>query len=257
MLPIVVAIHGFGASRGHAANPPIISGGGGSGSVSGLGTAAYSNSTAFAAISNGVVTNLTQWQTAPVTNKSINGNYAYVYADNTLAFNVPGIAGPVVFGANGINIVAGGGINANGIITSAGTTTADSAATGNVGEFLSTNRLVASGQALATAAATNVCALPVGAGDWDVEGNINFNGNGATNLVGYIGTTSAALVADASEVYLVGNGIPLSANVTNTIVIPRRRFTFSSTTTFFLVGKATFGGGTVSTFGTITARRAR
>lgn len=137
------------------------------------------------------------------------------------------------------------------------TATNDSAAAGFVGEYSSS--LIASGSAvgLTTATAANVTSISLTAGDWDVEGNVNFTETVATATArsASIGTTSATLATDGSEV-TCGVQSTLVSEV-NSITVPRKRISISGTTTVYLVASANFSAGTVSSYGGITARRIR
>lgn len=138
-----------------------------------------------------------------------------------------------------------------------GTATNNSAAAGYVGEIISS--LVATGSpvSLSTATAANVTSISLTAGDWDVEGNINFTLTGATAtaFAGGILSTTATLPTDGSE---VASGVVTTAITgVNGITLPRKRLSLASTTTIYLVAKATFTLGTIGVWGGVTARRVR
>lgn len=138
-----------------------------------------------------------------------------------------------------------------------GTITNDNALAGNVGEVVSS--AIASGSAVSLTSPTpsNVTSISLTAGDWDVEGNINYSLSAATQTQcsGGIGTTSATVPTDGSE---VANGQQTTtATLVNGIALPRKRISIATTTTVYLVAKATFSAGTVSAYGSITARRER
>lgn len=169
--------------------------------------------------------------------------------------------GVLTIAAAGTDYVApsGSGSSLTGLTSSqiAGTTTNDNAAAGKIGEYVSS--LVASGSAvsLTDATAANITSISLTAGDWDVEGNINFIATTATvtSKIGGISSTSATLPTDGSEVY---SGVQLTvATATDGVALPRKRISIASTTTVYLVGQASFSAGTVSAFGSITARRVR
>lgn len=136
-----------------------------------------------------------------------------------------------------------------------GTTTNDNAATGYIGEYVSST--VASGSAitLTNATAANVTSLSLTAGDWDVSGVITFNGavTGSYSTAG-ISTTSAAHQAYPNSVdspYL-----PTAAANASTVV-PAIRISVASTTTVYLVALEAFSAGTAKAYGFISARRVR
>lgn len=142
----------------------------------------------------------------------------------------------------------------NGIV---GTTTNNNANAGSVGEYVES--LVASGSAvsLTTATAANVTSISLTAGDWDVQGIVNYSTSSAT-VTGEsagISSTSATLPTDGSEGY---SGVQLiTTSTTDSITLTRKRMSLSGTTTVYLIGKSTFSVGTVGAFGTINARRVR
>lgn len=139
----------------------------------------------------------------------------------------------------------------------AGTTTNDSAPAGYIGEFVSS--LVASGSpvSLTNNTAANVTSISLTAGDWDVEGNVNFSGTTATVTAGTggISSTSATLPTDGSEVY-DGTVTTLLSDVSS-VTLPRKRMSLAATTTVYMVAKKAFSAGTVVAFGSLNARRVR
>ncbi len=147
---------------------------------------------------------------------------------------------------------------ANTLFTSVtGTTAADNASAGGIGEFVSS--YVATGAAVnvPNATGTNVTSISLTAGDWDVEGNVNYKlASAVVNTAqAAINTTGGAIPTDGSEVY---TGVLASgATFTDTMTVPRKRVNVTTTTTVYLVTKANVSMGTMSAFGGITARRVR
>lgn len=138
-----------------------------------------------------------------------------------------------------------------------GTATNDAAATGSRGESATTKVATGSPVSLTTATPANVTSVSLTAGDWDVDGNINYNVTTGTVTVwvGGINTTSATLPTDGTEVY---SGVQLTAlSEKNGMTIPRKRISLSGTTTVYLSTTVTFAAGTLSCFGSIYARRIR
>jgi hypothetical protein len=135
--------------------------------------------------------------------------------------------------------------------------TNDASQAGAIGEYVSS--LIASGSAvsLTNATAANVTSISLTAGDWDVRGNVNFTETTSTVTARSAGisTTSATLPTDGSEGYCGVQSTVTSE--TNTITLPAKRISLSTTTTVYLVGQATFSAGTCAGFGTLTARRTR
>jgi Pectate lyase superfamily protein len=131
------------------------------------------------------------------------------------------------------------------------------ATAGSIGEYVSSAIASGSAVSLTTATAANVTSISLTAGDWDVDGNVNIAGSTATYTqgVGGISTTSATLPTDGTE---VNSGAQFTAlSVTDGLTLPRKRVSISSTTTVYLVGKATFSAGTMTAYGSISARRVR
>lgn len=146
--------------------------------------------------------------------------------------------------------------NANTISPFLGTVAADNAPAGTYGEYVES--VIASGSAvsLTDATAANITSISLTAGDWDVEGNVNLLGTGATFTAGASGinTTTATLPTTGKANFVDGD---LTGNFTEGMSLSRVRVNVSSTTTVYLVGRATFSAGTVTGYGAITARRVR
>lgn len=135
-----------------------------------------------------------------------------------------------------------------------GTNTNDNAATGYVGEYLSST---ASGISLTTATDANITSISLTAGDWDVEGTIAFAPSASPTLIlASISSTSATASATMDgTTYHQSTAFP--AGSTQQINSGSRRFSLSATTTIYLVGRASFSSGTCLANGVIRARRAR
>jgi len=138
-----------------------------------------------------------------------------------------------------------------------GTTAIGNATAGYIGEFV--NSLIASGSAvsLTTATPANITSISLTAGDWDVEGSVNFSGTSATTsqFEGGISTGSATFPTDGSEVYSYA---PMTTTTAiDSVAAIRKRINVSSTTTVYLVGSVTFSAGTEAGYGTVNARRVR
>lgn len=140
-----------------------------------------------------------------------------------------------------------------------GTTAANNANAGAVGEYVTATVATGAAVALTTAVVANVTSISLTAGDWDVTGVIDFNAAATTSIsamqVG-TSTTTAALGAQdtfSSEAFaaMVPGAVPIGYNV------PVTRISVATTTTVFLVAKATFTVSTLAAFGTIRARRVR
>lgn len=141
------------------------------------------------------------------------------------------------------------------------TATNDSANPGNVGELISSTVLQGSAITLTTATNTNVTSMSVTPGDWWIFGTTNFGG-GATTTVTFtdasISTTSATVDSTPGRrcsIFL--NGATALASVDLTNPMSGSRFSFSATTTVFLIGRANFGTSNMTAYGGLFARRMR
>jgi hypothetical protein len=142
-----------------------------------------------------------------------------------------------------------------------GTTAGGNAAAGNVGEVISGILAVGSPVALTTATPANVLTIVLTAGDWDVEGNLNFVASGATTAAGAlyyggISTATGTVPTDGTAVIAAVPAVTTTAFGAS-ITLPRKRISVAGNTNVFLVGLATFSAGTVGGYGAITARRVR
>lgn len=142
-----------------------------------------------------------------------------------------------------------------------GTTTNDNAAAGKVGEYTSSIVLAGAAVALTTTQAADITTLQLTAGDWDMSGicinqpigtttttfgvcNITTTANTLNNVPsdgGAIAFTNAALGGGGQE--------SLTTDVA--------RVSINATTTYHLVTRFDFAGGTNGGFGKIRARRVR
>lgn len=141
-----------------------------------------------------------------------------------------------------------------------GTATNDDANAGNVGELV-ISTVANPGSGITNSVSANVTSISLTAGDWDVSGVLGFSGAGTTTVTGAQGGPSlVSATMDTTTGRQVGgyyNGATVFANVAIQVALPVTRFSFSSTTTVFLVANLSFGVSTASAFGTIRARRVR
>lgn len=196
----------------------------------------------------------------------------YCYATNNFFLGAAGSGKSVTIGAGGTtsaNVVA---TFASALITFAqpltpslginGLTAGVAAGAGIDGQVISSLVPTGSGVSIATSGTTvNMSSISLTAGDWDVEGSVNFVA-GSTTIVGGalhevgFNTTSATLPVDGSEVYLSAPTLTTTSANFGTAV-PRKVYNVSSTTVIYLVASGTFTAGTEKVYGTITARRIR
>lgn len=142
-----------------------------------------------------------------------------------------------------------------------GTTAANSANAGSVGEVATCTIATGSSVTLGTGTTSNVCSInTLSAGDWDCNGAVDFTFGATTsytNLVGSISTTTATLGAQDSKFdYETAANVP-TASADATWVLPTVRVNISSATQVFLVAQATFSISSLKAYGTLRCRRMR
>jgi hypothetical protein len=138
-----------------------------------------------------------------------------------------------------------------------GSTAASLPATGYVGEIITHN--VPSASAVSCAAsgsAKDMASIPLTAGNWNVTGNIFFDttSSGAANTIGkgWLSLTSAT----APDNSMTENGFSAAASGANIgIGVPDLTVSVSGTTTVYITGLASYGAGTPTMCGNITATR--
>ncbi len=142
-----------------------------------------------------------------------------------------------------------------------GTTTNDSAAAGKVGEIISSVIASASGVSNTSNTARDVTSISLTAGDWDVWGNVTFNGNAATAvqaLIGWISSTSATLPDTSISASKITPAAPVLFSIApDGFCVPSLRLSLSGTTTIYLSSYAFFSVSTCTSYGGIYARRVR
>ena len=138
-----------------------------------------------------------------------------------------------------------------------GTTTNDSAATGQVGEYVES--VVASGSAvsLTTAIAANVTSISLTAGDWDVFGVVLFIPAGTTSVATFIGGSNINSATIPNERGQHNYSSYVAGGAVFGIPIPTSRISIASTTTVYLIAYASFTVSTMTAHGRISARRVR
>lgn len=143
-----------------------------------------------------------------------------------------------------------------------GTSTNDSAATGGIGEWLTSNVLVGSAVSLSTGTPANITSLSLTAGDWDVTAFPVLTGGATTtvsSMLFALGTTSATInqLAGTFNQSLGFSSTLFAGSGLWTEQIGPIRFSLSTTTTIYLVADVSFGTSTCSGYGLLSARRAR
>lgn len=137
-----------------------------------------------------------------------------------------------------------------------GTTAADNAGVGKVGEFITVHIPVSGpGVSLVSAISSNVTSISLSAGDWDVWGNVYIAASGATITQFYVWTSNtSATFPDLSDTCVIYHGS--FASPQSGLNTPTKRYNVSGPTTVFL---STFVGftGSCKAYGNLSARRRR
>ena len=139
-----------------------------------------------------------------------------------------------------------------------GTTAADNASAGTVGEFISSQITAASPVSYTTSGTVqNLTSISLTAGDWDVWGNIYYTPAGSTVLqrcLTAINTTTHTLPDNSlvTDISLpVGTGVPFGTTA------PMQRINVSGAATAYMIADALFTTSTLTMCGIICARRVR
>jgi hypothetical protein len=148
----------------------------------------------------------------------------------------------------------------NGGIPIQGTNTNDSAAAGNVGEYIESVIPGGSSVAMTNNVAVNITSISLTAGDWDVNA-VGVFVPAATTSQTYVATSISLVSAtlDATNGRFVQQ--PTAAFVANSAATNQSlspvRFSLSATTTVYMIMQAGFTVSTASGYGIIRARRIR
>lgn len=171
-----------------------------------------------------------------------------------------GIASPPAIGNTTPNTGKFTTLQATGAITPSttagivGTTAADNANAGSVGEVLSNQT---NSTSLTTSTPANATSVSLTAGDWDVTGAVQFvpaGGTTVSSVFAGIGTVSATLPSFPN---LAGFNTTFATGSGEIVNVPTTRINVSTTTTVFMVAQSAFGTSTMTCNGFIRARRVR
>jgi len=149
--------------------------------------------------------------------------------------------------------------NANGVYLQ-GTTTNDSAPTGNVGEYVSS--VVGNVSAPTTGQYKDITSISLTAGDWDVSINTYTVVNSAVQTNFYVGISTTT--GNSATGLVAGDSVLSSTSAIGTgtanapLTIAQYRMSFASTTTVYGKLRIDYASGTPSLAGTrLSARRVR
>ncbi len=142
-----------------------------------------------------------------------------------------------------------------------GTTTNDSAAAGNVGEYVSSSVAIGSTTPLTTSTPINLVSISLTAGDWDVYFEPVFSPATTTSytvLISSISLVSVTQDTSSGEAFAglyTPAVVPGASNIS--LRVGPRRISIASTTTIFGFINAVFTVSTMAAWGTLRARRIR
>jgi hypothetical protein len=166
--------------------------------------------------------------------------------------------------ASGNLTVGSGNLTIGGKIIGAtqGVTDGSDAAAGNVGYFISVNVPVASEVTLTNNVPATIVTMNLPAGDWMVNGQVNYDTNGSTPItVLKQGISFSTGSFGAVNTYSVSQGAsytPTAADDIGQLVRSQRiSVTGASPTPIYLVALANFASGTLKAYGILEARRVR
>jgi|SRR5271166_5398512 len=141
----------------------------------------------------------------------------------------------------------------------AASATNDSATAGTIGEYVASN-VPGSTVSMSTGVAANMTSISLGAGDWDVWGNVIFIPAGTTtvqSIVAGISTSTGAFAANNGSGGQQSLQASFTTGASQLISAGQSRQSLSATTTVFLVAQIGFLISTCTAGGGIFARRAR
>ncbi len=181
---------------------------------------------------------------------------ATIYASQINANNSQIVADAAKGGANAdITSLSGGGAG----VAVHGTVTNDSAGTGYVGQYISSDIAFGSPVALtASGTSYDITHVSLTAGDWDVSAvglTIPAGGTIVTDFKVWVSTSSAA--ASPTELNGLCHYGAASAGAPTGGTSGTVRFSLTTTTSVYLSVNATFSVSTVTGYGNIRARRVR
>lgn len=135
------------------------------------------------------------------------------------------------------------------------------ASTGNVGEYVQSTLVSGSATSLSSVTPKTITSISLTAGDWDLSGNCNYNGAGSVSIT-FVECSVSLTTNTVDQNSGRNTQISMSAVVpgvtpSHSLPVGPAQFSFSATTTVFLVANQTFTVGTLTGWGIIRARRMR
>lgn len=219
------------------------------------------------------ITSSGEWEFKTGATGSAAGNYifedssgAQMFFMNSSQFSGTGSQNLGVPSAPFVNGYFSGTVDVTGLLKGKGTGTNDSAATGYIGQYVSTQTLRSQAKALVTNVSTTICSVVISSGDWDVSFALGYTGASTTTYLDAALSTTLNTLPSASTIAVPDSTgqfwieVPFNASAQSDLVLtsPQIRISQSSqNTTYYLIARAVIGVGTVNAFGHISARRVR
>lgn len=155
-------------------------------------------------------------------------------------------------------------INGAWVVASAnqnlGVTDGSVAAAGYIGQVITSSVAIGSATSLTTATDKTITSISLTPGDWMVSGNIGFIAAATTvptKLTASISATNNTQAISPNDGGFAQIQATLGTASTNVLTTSPMRINITSTTTYYLVGTATFTVSTLTAYGSISARRLR
>ena len=151
------------------------------------------------------------------------------------------------------------GLTVNSVLGIGGTILADNAQAGALGEFVQGQLLAASPISLTSGTTANIVSISLTAGDWDISGIVDFLPAATTSITQFtagISTTSATFGLQDTYCQISQAALVQGANMSS-FDTPTIRISTASAITVYLVSRSVFTASTLTSYGTIRARRVR
>jgi hypothetical protein len=138
-----------------------------------------------------------------------------------------------------------------------GTVNSNNANAGSVGEYKSSTILSTSAVNLSSAVSANVTTLDLSAGDWDVDGIVQFVYGATTSITSLFGSISTASNTMTGFAFSHRCAAFVPGSTPMGYTVPKVRIITSVPITIYLVAVAGFTVSTCGAYGSISARRVR